>query len=398
MQESINHRNKRKLIIVLLVLCTFTAATLLILSSLYKPVPLISVRGLDEQQAAMLTSYLSSGETGFDTEVELLFPEEADPGRTPDILFQPKDYRLISSPDNYRPLNPDAGSSMPRSITRIGVIGEQQIALPVALDHVEIAFRRDLFAANGLPVQDRILSLSELESVLNRLIGSRFFPLVIAGGNDGALLDFVSVLVLSLGGVEQYQELVRLAETQSSAEGLVSAHLGGGWSLSEAVTLLKEWEQQRILHPDWASFSHEDVLEFAQRQLTGAVVMRLSQHRTWPLHVLRRWQSSPFPFKDPTKAGSGLITPVLIAAVPKDAARADEAVDIVPSLVSRDFQDTAVQSWRLAPVHSTAQALDRESGDLRFWAAASRELLPPLSDALSPQAAAELVAQLRVVL
>ena len=54
-------------------------------------------------------------------------------------------------------------------------------------------------------------------------------------------------------------------------------------------------------------------------------------------------------------------------------------------MVDRQFQDEVVRAWRLAPVHSTAEPLDRESRDLRFWAAASRLILPSLSDVMQPE-------------
>ncbi|MFW6364306.1 MAG: hypothetical protein ACOC0D_10715 [Spirochaeta sp.] len=389
---------KQNLIIALLILCTVTASVLMFALLIAKPTPMIGIQGLDEQQSTALIEYVSSESEGFGTQVEVLLQQDSQPRRSADIIFQPKNHSLISNPQDYVRLESEALGAIPRSISQTGVIGDRQIALPIALDHVELAFRRDLFASNGLPVQERVLQLADLEAVLNRLAEPRFYPLAVAGGNDEALLDLISVLVLSLGGVERYQTLVQLMESPTLPEDLLTIDLGNGWILNNTLQLLEQWEDQGILHPEWAAFSSSDVLEFAQRQLTAAVIMRLSTHRTWPVQVLRRWQSSPFPFADPAKAGTGLIVPTLVAAVPKNAARADEAAGIIPGFVGKGFQDSAVQSWRLAPVHSTAQALDRESGDLRFWAAASRELLPPLSHALSPEGAAELVAQLRVAL
>ena len=73
----------------------------------------------------------------------------------------------------------------------------------------------------------------------------------------------------------------------------------------------------------------------------------------------------------------------------------EEALELLPRLVEAEFQSEVVQRWRLAPVNSTAEALDRESGEVRFWAAASRDILPSLADALPPETAAALAEAVR---
>ncbi|MDA3810436.1 MAG: hypothetical protein PF518_08925, partial [Spirochaetaceae bacterium] len=230
----------------------------------------------------------------------------------------------------------------------------------------------------------RIISLKDMEDVLIQLVKPAFFPLVMAGVTDTELLDVISVLTLSLGGVEVYSNLVKLLDSNETPESYINYDLGDGWNLGVVIDKLKYWKESGIIHPQWYTFDTKQVELYSERQITSTVIMRLSTHRSWPFHILRRWQSSPFPFNNPQNAGTAIIAPPVVAYIPSKSRVLKETRLVLKDLMSKDFQEDVVKKLQLSPVHSSVDTLDREADDLRFWAAASTQVLTAL-DTSAPE-------------
>ena len=88
-----------------------------------------------------------------------------------------------------------------------------------------------------------------------------------------------------------------------------------------------------------------DVRTYADNQLCAAVVMRLSDHRQWPVASLRRWQANPFPPANPDMAGAGIVGAMWMAGVPEKARRRKEALEISARFLEKEFQTAILQSW-----------------------------------------------------
>jgi len=235
-----------------------------------------------------------------------------------------------------------------------------------------------------------------MEEVLMKLVKPDFFPLVMAGETDAELLDVISVLTLSLGGVDIYTNLIKLLQSDDTPESYINYDLGGGWTLNKVITKLKYWKESSIIHPQWYTFNTKQVELYSERQITSTVIMRLSTHRSWPFHILRRWQSSPFPFNDPQNAGSAIIAPTIVAYIPQKAKVANETQLVLQTLMTNDFQEGVVKQLQLAPVHSTVDTLDKESDDLRFWAAASSQVLQPLDTSAPKESLESFIKEIRL--
>lgn len=314
--------------------------------------------------------------------------------RSPDIIIEPLSYSVRSDIvlDNV------LYNTIPRSIARTGIINNKIVALPIFLDHIEITFRSDIYENHGLVVKDRILSLKDMEDVLIQLVEPTFFPLVMAGVTQTELLDVISVLTLSLGGVNVYSNLVKLLVSNETPESYINFDLGDGWNLGVVIDKLKYWKESGIIHPQWYTFDTKQVELYSERQITSTVIMRLSTHRSWPFHILRRWQSSPFPFNDPMNAGSAIIAPPTVAYIPKKSRIFIKTELVLKDLMSKDFQEDVVKSLQLAPVHSSVDTLDREADDLRFWAAASAQVLLSLDTSAPKKTLKSFTNELRQVI
>lgn len=386
-------RGKRIAFVALAVVATAAAiAAVVWLVVARQPISVVTP-ALTDEQTGFLADYLSTNppDGGY------TFADETPSGAAPRIVVDLTGHIARRASTTAAETLTTPAEAIPDSIIRSVQTDGGVFAYPIALDHVEVAYRRDLFDATLLTADGRIRDLPAFERGLSALVGGvARYPLVTAGGHDRTLIDLVSVLGLSIGGSDRYVRLLGLDYADPAA--VISQDLGEGWTLQSVVDLLADWKERRLLHPDWDELSDADVRELAQRQLAGAVVMRLSTHRSWPVQTLHRIQTTPFPFADPGDAGEALIAPTVAAAYTGRAGRVDEATRIVDTMVGRPFQDEVVRAWRLAPVHSTAEPLDRESRDLRFWAAASRLVLPSLSDVMQPEHRDALADYLRAML
>lgn len=384
----------RALVLAAIGAAAVVAVAVLLFTTLRRPDPRIAFTGLTDEQIEFAAGAIRSMESELPAgDIEL----NGDASAPADIVLAPLGRGLTASRGELAAIPRENFELLPSSVREVGRVGGTEKLLPVALDHVEVLYRYGSFAERGALVDGRIRSLEELEAVARDLAEPGFFPIVVAGGEDAPLLDFVSVLTLSLGGVDAYRGLLEDVGQRGVAEdgALFEGDLAGGLRLSDVAERLRAWRQSGILHPQWTQLGGDDVFAFAEAQRTAAVVMRLSEHRSWPVYALRRWRSSPFPYENPRAAGTGLVAPVYVAAVPADAPWREEALTMVPRFVEEEFQSDVVQAWRLAPTNSTAEALDRESAEVRLWAAASRDILPSLADALPPETAAALAEAVR---
>jgi hypothetical protein len=327
---------------------------------------------------------------------DALLAEQNSPARKSQellFLYTWGNSELSAISDDFMDLTSPFLELLPRAQRRIGQINQGQVALPLVLDHVELAFRRDYFADEGLMVEDRIETLEQAEQVWLSLKSESFFPLMVAGREQQDFLDLVSVLALSQGGFNGYSKLSTELRTSNRASGKLEEFLSMETKalLESVAQRLGFWQSEGILHPEWINFSKADVLRFMETRLTSSVVMRLSTHRTMTPQQLRFWQSSAFPFtaEQYTLRSGGLIAPAMVISARSDLPGSEAALERLPGLLEEPLQDRLGRLTGLAPVNSTVRTVDREADDLRYWAAASGGVLPSIADILMKEKATE---------
>lgn len=259
-------------------------------------------------------------------------------------------------------------------------------AVPLFVDHVGLVLSPDLSRELIPEGQGLIPDLAGLTAALARRAGPEFFPLVLAGGNPERLAEAVSLFVLSLGGPETYLALAADLGPQADGAGLFRRSLEEGDLPAALTAQLRAWEASGVLHPEWLNFSEADTRRLVEAGRSSAVILRLSVQRTWPVNALRRWRALPFPPGQAGQAGQGLVAEVWRASIPQTSREIPRARATLARLLGLEFQNQAVFDLGLAPAASAAATRDREANDLRFWAAASRQHLPPLTRAADPAA------------
>lgn len=391
--------SKKKILLVTAIICIimFAVITIVLISRNLtgkQETPVIAFYNVNSEYYPLMLEYLEAETTGFGQKcriIELNLNEslqtqlEASPGI--DLLFAADGLAVESVTSILRPLSEEPARLLPSSLRLRGLLNNKRYAYPLELDHVEIAFRKDFFAQKGFPTGERLMSLAELEGALTALAGANFYPLMIAGADDTSLLDAVSLLTLSLGGSQAVSTLVDLIKNNDFSNNdndfstIVNTELAEDLSLNKVLERLAAWKKKGILHPEWLKFSREEVFNFVEDELTAALIMRLSIHRTYPLSIIKKFSESPFPFAGRENSAAGIIAPLHIVSSMKSSNFKAEADKILVNLLRTDFQKKLTHFTGLAPASATAETLDKQASNLRFWGAASRKIIESLASA-----------------
>lgn len=274
------------------------------------------------------------------------------------------------------PIDNQALEIYPKSTRAFSIYNGKYLQLPLQLDHIEFAYKKK--DITGAPDSGLIFSLTELESQLLDLRKAGHYPLMIAGHDDRDLLDAVSVLTLSLAGVEGYRSLMNLFYSGNSFKELLDKPLRGELTFADILEKIQNWRDSGIIHPEWLRFTREEVVKFLEDGISSACIMRLSTHRTLNSKLLDQLGETPFPFLERKDRATGLVMPGYSAVFYLNSKFSGKMGEIIRSMVSNETQSDLTASSGLAPMTSVSEAIDKQASNVRLWGAASREILPPL--------------------
>ncbi len=279
--------------------------------------------------------------------------------------------RVIAPSEQIRQL-------MAPSIQKAGKALNVAYAMPLLLDHFEVAYNSALFGTAGFGEPKR---LDELVAAARKTARKGMWPVVCAGANDRDLLMLVGALSEARYGAEARAGIVRdLREKGSFEAALANKALRG--TLDELVA----WRKDGLLHPEWFRMEARDVIAFMENEYAGVVFMPLSTHRNVPLKTIAKFAGIPFP---PIAVGKPreITAPLVVGLLPSYKKPDARAADFLHRLARAEGQTIVSAGTGLAPVNSTAEAQDIQASDVRLWAAASSKPVPdPASDAFADPA------------
>ncbi len=268
-------------------------------------------------------------------------------------------------------------NNFPQTIKNTGLHNNKLCAIPLALDHFEISYNNKLLRVfgDGNHIRD-IKQLEEFARFSKEKAPESKFPFVVAGGDDSTALLFISAITEALYGKEGYDELI--ADIQNLDETPM---------LDKVLEDIKKWEQAEFIHPNWLEITNDKLLTYIELEKPAVIFMPLSFHRTIPLTDIRQYTTSWIPCAQNLESRS-LILPTIIG-VPlnnkliessNNDSQNINAEIILKKLASQPVQEIITEKTKLAPTHSTAQALDKQASDVRLWAAASKQALPSIEE------------------
>ena len=247
-------------------------------------------------------------------------------------------------------------SAMPSSL-------RNKKCLPILLDHCELTFYKKALSGTGLEIPGTYKSYKKY---LEAAKGEVFSPFFCNGADDRILIDFVGALVLAEGGLSAYNKLIDELRSSEKLEEVLDVKLSeSGLCLRSVLDMLKEWPKQGFTHPSWFNGRGNDLLYFAEDGQLGSFFTLLSEHRKIPYQIIKNFEANYFP-PDVNANNYGLIAPSLSCMLLSDNSNAKR---YLAEFFTEEAQSELSDKSNLAPVHSRAQAYDRQADDVRYWAA-----------------------------
>ena len=183
-----------------------------------------------------------------------------------------------------------------------------------------------------------------------------------AGKNDDELFGFVSNVALCLLGNDGYDSLCKTT-AEAGEENICP-------DLKTVLDEIRLWQNKGLIVKNWYDSNGQDITDFfVPERNAGTIFMSLSLHRKIQSMYLKYFETLPFPRKD-AAFSSGIVAPEISAL---SISNADIAETIIRQLLSEEVQAQLSDRTKLAPCTRNAVAHDRQSDDVRYWAASSNK-------------------------
>ena len=235
--------------------------------------------------------------------------------------------------------------------------------VPILLDHCELAYSKDVISKT---IENMPSSLPTFLNYLNQAKNHVFSPFFCAGADDRVLTAFVGSLIEAMGGVKAYKNLITELKNGTDFEELLDKDLGApNVTLRSVLDMLKSWPKEGLTHPAWFNGQKNDLLYFADDNHIGVFFTFLKEHRNIPYQTISKYESFVVPPVSST-IEYGIIAPAISCMLLTDNSNCKR---YLAEFFTEDAQADLSNLTKLAPVHSRAQAYDRQSDDVRFWAA-----------------------------
>ena len=279
--------------------------------------------------------------------------------KTYSILIAKNSLALKRNARKFVPVGAGVMDALPSAIRRSTLDGDKNYALPILLDHFELAYYK--------PAQDKLKlktpqSYGSLLRFLETVKKTQKIPLACAGGNDRDLLGFVSAMSETLYGAEEYKKMLSLVRESSALNKNALPE-----ALTRVLDEIKAMQEKELIFPKWTKVTIGDMRFFMQERMLGATAMFLSERRDFEYNLIRYFDSSYFPRYD-NQAQHGIIAPQIVAVL---LTKKKNAPMLLGRLAGVDAQENLTNLSLLAPTASRAESVDRQADDIRFWAASS---------------------------
>jgi len=266
--------------------------------------PGVLLYGLDEREARAIAGLLG----GVDG---VRIVSQAD-GAAPrvagnDLMVFRAGTARASSAVESAPLPSSLLESTVPSLRRSVASGGGYVAMPIFLDHYELAWDTDRLSSLGF---SGVSSLSGMERAMrawtDRARGTSDIrertstAFIAAGGDDENLLLLLSALCVAEGGPGAYRavsEALMSGTGLAGLEGMVIALDTEGKAITFGALLdrLSAWRRAGYMHPEWTSFTEGDVRSFMENGQALMSAHTLSFHRSVDYKAISRYSSGRFP-------------------------------------------------------------------------------------------------------
>lgn len=256
----------------------------------------------------------------------------------------------------------DIGKKLPSSLRESGVVGQEQLFVPVELTHTELLLTNKLFKRL---YSDEILTQKELIEELKNLNQKDRPSLVVAAKDKQTFINFLSLMILTTYTSDDLNNFYTDLDQNNDLSIRVI----------NILDKLINWRSVGILHNEWLEFDEKTVLTFLENNLSKAGIISLNEHRNFPTETINQFTAIPFPDNKDNRFAKDLMVKPLYFAINRSK-KTDKYINtFIDYLIGESFQKSLTFSTGLAPSNPTVTTLDKQASDLRYWAAASAKLI-----------------------
>lgn len=237
--------------------------------------------------------------------------------------------------------------------------------IPILLDHCELAYNKEVIK-NVSDTGDMPSSFSDFLNYLYKAKSQVFSPFFCAGADDRILTALVGSLVESRGGLDAYKALITELKAGTDFEELLDKELGSSKiTLRYILDVIKKWPEDGLVHPNWYNGQKSDLIFFAHDNQVGVFLTFLNDHRNIPFETISKYESFVMPPVS-SRTEFGIIAPAISCMLLTENANSKR---YLAGFFTSEAQEELSNLTKLAPVHSRAQAYDKQADDVRYWAA-----------------------------
>lgn len=358
-----NNKNIFKIvIIVVVVVAVLVASVTSITSAVNKKKSDKTVRvafyGLNQEYCEILKEKIPQ-EDGINLIFEVLSDGAVDLGALKqkyDILFTWKGEITDALEESAEEIPAKIIECMPSSL-------RNKKCAPILLDNCECTYSKEVVNKLGGDLPN---SFPAFLNYINDAKVYVFSPFFINGADDRVLTAFVGNIIEAIGGVNAYKMLIDALKKDTPFEELLDLELTStGLNLRSVLNTLKTWPEQGYTHPAWYNAQGNDLVYFAEEGHTAVFFTFLHEHRKIQYNTISKYEAFLLPPASST-IEFGIIAPAMSVMLLSENANARR---YIAEFFTEEAQAQLSEQTKLAPVHSRAQAYDRQSDDVRYWAA-----------------------------
>lgn len=234
---------------------------------------------------------------------------------------------------------------------------------PILLDNCELTYSKEIVNKLGGDLPN---SFPGFLNYINDAKAYAFSPFFLNGADDRVLTAFIGNIIESIGGVSAYKVFIDALKKDTPFEELLELELNStGLTLGSVLNTLKTWPEQGYTHPAWYNAQGNDLVYFAEEGHTAVFFTFLHEHRKIQYNIISKYEAFLLPPASST-IEFGIIAPAMSVMLLSENSNARR---YIAEFFTEEAQAQLSEQTKLAPVHSRAQAYDRQSDDVRFWAA-----------------------------
>lgn len=261
------------------------------------------------------------------------------------------------------------------STFRTLVKNNNNIFYPILLDHFEIGYSTESLLQEN---KEQFVSLQDFFQTVKqqKKTGS---PIIVLGGDDSELLQFITAFIESTYGIEGINNLVRNLRNAKTEEEIAKAKILYNITLEDALTQIKALKTNNLLHPQWLSIQFTD---FENLIFSGNVeffFISLSKHRQLSGKSLLPFSTSFMPINS-KQSKRFLVCPCYggIILSQTKLGKYLNAQYLLEKLNDTKNQEKLSQITGLAPINPIAIPRDKQASEVRLWAASANGILNSL--------------------